>query len=75
MRYTLVQIHISASARCEMDPEVHLGSRRFVAGNWISDTGKVPEDQLVWRELELEIGHEGSENDLCKNHDCQNEVV
>ena len=75
MRYTLVQIHISASARCEMDPEVHLGSRRFAAGNWIGNTGKVPEYRLVRRELELESGHKGSENDLCKDHDGQNEVA
>lgn len=68
--------HISlALLRCDADPKVHLGSRRFVAGTRISNTSKVPEDRLVRRELELEIGHEGSENNLCKDHDGQNEVA
>ena len=62
--HSSTKIHIYASTRCEMDPEVHLGSRRFMAGNWIGNAGEVPEDRLVRRELELEVRHEGSKDDL-----------
>ncbi len=35
-----------------------------MSGNWIRNTCEVPEDRLVRRELELEVGHESGEDDF-----------
>ena len=50
--------------RCEANLEVHLGLGGFVTSDRVRDTREVPEDRLVGRELEVEVGHEGREDDL-----------